>query len=343
MDDIELLGQILNTNLPPHHRREIILAWIIRLVFLRQVDPNAFQILQSNTSDPESPYTPFQLIRLTFERGLHEPSALQKSRMPSPIPESNFICPPLESTEWWDETSNTNTTPLTLPSEQYHILFKLSTGVNLEELIAHFPQHFPEDFLNQKVLLSSSKNALRLKAYLYQNSGLCQFDSAADHLSGYFPPESTTREYKATFRFDTASQQKNKHQETACLKTICAFLNSAGGTLIIGIDKNLNPIGLAGDFSLLNSSDPHDTFLQIVSEAIKQRIVPYPHGHYHLQIVTYGSHRLLYIQVTSSPHQPHWLQSSGEEPALYIRSNNRTLHLKNQAQTDYLNQLKSNS
>ncbi|ARU42377.1 hypothetical protein CCB80_14950 [Armatimonadetes bacterium Uphvl-Ar1] len=343
MDELEHLGQSLDGNLPPYHQREIVLAWIIRLVFLRQVDPNAFQILQSNTSNPESPYTPFQLIRLTFERGLHEPSTLQKSRLPSPIPESNFICTPLESTEWWDETASLNNSPLTLPADHYPLLFNLATQMCLEDFIPHFPQHVSGNFLNQKVLLSASKNALRLKAYLHQNPELCQFDPSAEHLKGYFPPESMTREYKATFRFDTAAQQKNKHQETACLKTICAFLNSEGGTLIIGIDNALNPIGLAGDFSLLNSPDPQDTFLQIVSEAIKQRIVPYPHGYYLMQIVNYGPHLLLTIQVKPSPNRPHMLQNSGEEPALYIRSNNRTLQLKNQAQQDYLKQLNSTS
>ncbi len=343
MDDLECLGQNLNGILPAHQRREIILAWIVRLTFLNQVDPDTFLSLEANIQDPESPYTPFQLIRITFERGIHEPSALQKSRLPSPIPNSIFICPPLESTEWWDETASLNHSPLTLSNNDYSLLFELATKMHLKDLIPQFPQHLAEDFLNQKVLISASKNALRLKAYLHLNPELCQFDPSAEHLKGYFPPESMTREYKATFRFDTASQQKNKHQETACLKTICAFLNSQGGTLIIGIDNDLNPVGLSGDFSLLNSSDPPDTFLQIVSEAIKQRILPYPHGLYHLKIIPYGSQLLLTIQVTPSPHRPHLLHGKECEPALYIRSNNRTLHLKDQARRDYLNQLNSNS
>ena len=59
--------------------------------------------------------------------------------------------------------------------------------------------------------------------------------------------ETETVEFKSTVRWCLNKNQKQKYITNASLKTICAFLNSKGGTLIIGIDDDAEPIGIETD------------------------------------------------------------------------------------------------
>ncbi len=54
-------------------------------------------------------------------------------------------------------------------------------------------------------------------------------------------------EFKSTLRWDLKLGKTNPHVERASLKTICAFLNSAGGILLIGIRDDGSPEGIESD------------------------------------------------------------------------------------------------
>jgi predicted HTH transcriptional regulator len=48
--------------------------------------------------------------------------------------------------------------------------------------------------------------------------------------------EGPTVEFKSSFRYDFKASRVNKELTKAVVKTLAAFLNSRGGTLLIGID-----------------------------------------------------------------------------------------------------------
>jgi CheY-like chemotaxis protein len=68
-------------------------------------------------------------------------------------------------------------------------------------------------------------------------------------------PESDRLEYKSTFQWDVKRNCENKDLRFSTLKTIVAFLNSQGGTLIIGVEDNSNIFGLEKDLSLLTNGN----------------------------------------------------------------------------------------
>lgn len=68
-------------------------------------------------------------------------------------------------------------------------------------------------------------------------------------------PESDRLEYKSTFQWDVRRDCENKDLRFSTLKTIAAFLNSEGGTLIIGVEDNGNIFGLEKDLSLLSNGN----------------------------------------------------------------------------------------
>jgi hypothetical protein len=63
--------------------------------------------------------------------------------------------------------------------------------------------------------------------------------------------ESETLEFKSTLRWDAQRSCVNKKLEGVVLKTIGAFNNSRGGTLLIGVDDGGNILGLQNDYDSL--------------------------------------------------------------------------------------------
>lgn len=59
--------------------------------------------------------------------------------------------------------------------------------------------------------------------------------------------ETTTIELKSTLRTNLHTSEKDPRMETSVLKTIAAFLNSHGGTLVIGLADDGSPVGIEAD------------------------------------------------------------------------------------------------
>jgi hypothetical protein len=62
-------------------------------------------------------------------------------------------------------------------------------------------------------------------------------------------------EFKSTLRWDQHLQQVNPKLEGVIMKSIAAFSNGKGGTLLIGVRDNGEVAGLEGDFNSLRKKD----------------------------------------------------------------------------------------
>ncbi len=79
--------------------------------------------------------------------------------------------------------------------------------------------------------------------------------------------ENETVEFKSTLRWNLNKQQNDLGVELAWVKTVVAFLNSNGGTLIVGVDDNGHVIGHTQD-----GFDNEDKYLLHVNNRIQQNI-----------------------------------------------------------------------
>ncbi|MFX0133713.1 MAG: helix-turn-helix domain-containing protein [Candidatus Hodarchaeota archaeon] len=79
--------------------------------------------------------------------------------------------------------------------------------------------------------------------------------------------ESETIEFKSTFKYDINKNRPNKELTHLISITICAFLNSRGGTLFIGIEDNKDIIGL--DYDLKKVFKNIDIFQQEIARVIR--------------------------------------------------------------------------
>ena len=64
--------------------------------------------------------------------------------------------------------------------------------------------------------------------------------------------ESDSLEFKSSLRWDYQQGTANKRLEDTVLKTLAAFANGAGGTLLIGVDDDGNVLGLENDYASLS-------------------------------------------------------------------------------------------
>ncbi len=72
--------------------------------------------------------------------------------------------------------------------------------------------------------------------------------------------ESATLEFKSSARWDFKEGRVNKAMEQVIVKTAAAFLNTDGGTLLIGMDDSGKALGLEHDFKTLGKKQNRDGY-----------------------------------------------------------------------------------
>ncbi|MCW3994526.1 MAG: ATP-binding protein [Candidatus Bathyarchaeota archaeon] len=158
--------------------------------------------------------------------------------------------------------------------------------------------------------------------------------------------ENQTLEFKSTFLYDLRAGEKginkaNPDLERALLKEICAFMNSEGGTIVIGIsdDKPRKIIGLANDYLVLPTrKKDRDGFEVHLRNVIKAFIVPEVPGSVKINFETQGGLEVCLIEVEKSDKQIFLKRSlEGKEIGeFWIREGNTTSQLIGPAMVEYI-------
>jgi len=83
--------------------------------------------------------------------------------------------------------------------------------------------------------------------------------------------ESDNLEFKSSFRYDYRQQKVNKALESVIIKTIAGFMNTQGGSLLIGVADDGSILGLDEDYKTLNRKD-NDGFTQLLMSSIADKL-----------------------------------------------------------------------
>ena len=86
-------------------------------------------------------------------------------------------------------------------------------------------------------------------AYLHPRPGLEPIAEVAKR------GESDSLEFKSSARWNMRAGKRDDAMETVITKTVAAFMNSGGGTLLIGVDDDGRLIGLGPDYATLKTPD----------------------------------------------------------------------------------------
>jgi hypothetical protein len=83
--------------------------------------------------------------------------------------------------------------------------------------------------------------------------------------------EDDSLEFKSSFRYDYRQQKVNKALESVITKTLAGFMNTMGGSLLIGIADDGTVLGLEPDYSTLNRKDS-DGYTQLITSTIADKM-----------------------------------------------------------------------
>lgn len=108
-----------------------------------------------------------------------------------------------------------------------------------------------EQFLEARRILLADQ----LNEYLYNITEMKSKEVDMDLSEIIAAGESSYVEFKTTLRYDMRENRVNKILEGVILKTIAAFSNGEGGMLIMGVNDDMEIIGLDNDYNTLKEGD----------------------------------------------------------------------------------------
>ncbi len=132
--------------------------------------------------------------------------------------------------------------------------------------------------------------------------------------------ESETVEFKSTLCKNLKTKQQDKEIEKSCLKTIVAFLNTDGGTLIIGIEDSGDLIGTQQDVFATE-----DKMSQRLSNLIQAQIGLEHMPNIDFDFIPYENKKLLVVECRPSDSPVHLTHSGKEEFFIRVGTTTRAL------------------
>ena len=127
-------------------------------------------------------------------------------------------------------------------------------------------------------------------------------------------------EFKSTLRVNLHTGEKDKRMEQAVVKTVAGFLNTNGGTLIIGVGDDGHPIGLQTDqFVNLDKMHLH------LDNLLKSRIGPEFSLYIHTRFDEFEDEQVMIIEV--SPSRSSAFVKDGNSERFHIRTGASTSEL----------------
>lgn len=131
--------------------------------------------------------------------------------------------------------------------------------------------------------------------------------------------ESTHTEFKSTLRVNLHTGNPDVKMEHSCLKTIAGFMNTNGGTLLIGVADDKELLGLDTDFnSFGNKPDLLDEFQKHLDNQIEKYLGNAAYSLLELSFPLIEDKTICRIDVKFKRNGPIYLKSNGKED-LFIR------------------------
>lgn len=130
--------------------------------------------------------------------------------------------------------------------------------------------------------------------------------------------ENNTVEFKPTLLFNFKTQKAGISIKEIIAKTICAFLNSNGGFLFIGVDDDGKIQGLDYDYQLSNGKKPKDFFQLEFDQMIEHFIGFSIKSNIEGQFYRAEGKDIFIVTVSPSKNRPVFLKSQNEKK-FYVR------------------------
>ena len=144
--------------------------------------------------------------------------------------------------------------------------------------------------------------------------------------------EGTDVEFKSTLRVNLHTNENDVKMEHAALKTIAAFLNTRGGTLVVGVNDAGEALGIGSD------KFPNEDKMNLhLVNIIKDRIGTQHMLHIQPYFGDFGGERVLIVDCKEA-YSPVYLKEKKGTERFYVRTGAATSELAPSQIHSYVNQ-----
>ena len=143
--------------------------------------------------------------------------------------------------------------------------------------------------------------------------------------------ESDVVEFKSTLRTNLHTNQTDKRMEYTVLKTLAGFLNTNGGTLVIGISDDGKPVGIEAD--KFSNSDKMSLHL---TNIVNSQLGPNAMTLIHTSFDDFEDSRVLVVNCQMSPTEVYF--KDGNVQRFYVRTGPATTELTGSDMVEYISQ-----
>jgi hypothetical protein len=232
----------------------------------------------------------------------------------------------------WGDNVNISDNPPAVYMEEYKARFSQAELDRMLKLHA-----LPDGWHNMEYSEFLEKRRELMAQIIAEGYRILASDGRADHRveeefdlsSIVFNGESEAVEFKSTLRTNLHTGNKDDRIEDAVLKTIAGFLNTSGGTLIIGVSDDGSPVGIQAD----NFPSEDKMSLHLVN-IIKFRLGIHAMTHVSHKFDEYEDTRVMVITCRKAS-SPVYLESGNTEK-FYIRTGPSTTELKPSQAHEYI-------
>tara|TARA_B100001057_G_C22826550_1_gene941670 strand:+ start:111 stop:2261 length:2151 start_codon:yes stop_codon:yes gene_type:complete len=182
--------------------------------------------------------------------------------------------------------------------------------------------------------------ALELNKFLNDITETSEDEVDMDLIEMIEAGENSEVEFKTTLRYDIKQKITNKKLEEVILKTIAAFSNASGGTLIIGVDDEMNIIGLENDYRTLNSGTKDEFELHLRNLVNKSYGVEFATNNLEVDFPVVYDQEICVVNIKSGirPLYSEISDKNGQKSKkFYVRSGNSSQEIDITEVADYIN------
>ena len=199
--------------------------------------------------------------------------------------------------------------------EDFYKVFRKFINRNRKELGDFFIKE-TKDITNQ--LCDDFERVLREKDLFVgrKNGSLCD-KSISDIIK---TGETKEIEFKSSLRYCLREKKPMPHIEHSAFKNIAAFLNTDGGVLLVGVEDNLNIIGIdTTDYPTFKESDKNDAFLKHFDNLLGKFLGNDFNSIVSIDLESVSGRKVAKICVKKKAPEPVFLKQKGKAEEFYIR------------------------
>jgi len=200
-------------------------------------------------------------------------------------------------------------------------------GDLVPSLLSQSPDDRPPDAESVLLRLDEVRHASNIEALIAAGeSDSIEFKSSLHHRHGPLPPELQTQVERKVLPPERAESEVQKRLRTEVTKTVAAFLNTDGGTLLIGVSDSGTVLGIEPDFKHFPARKRNpDAWLLSLKDVIVKALGRAVWSAVHVSLIRHGPGTVAVVHCPPRASETWHSDDAGER--FYMRAANATHQL----------------